>query len=202
MLTVMHNIEYGYMVMSDTIYFDYTLSGRGSISSAYDGDYLTVQTLMNAMLSYSDNNAANALMNALGFDYIEQVCRYYGFNSVVVNANIGYTSSSNENWVSASDVAGMLKLIWNGEFAGGRSYLKNYMHISDSTSGSGLGANISSVYNFMNHNGVRSDLYNEVAIVDDGNVTYIVVCMACGDSQSQLTYCASEIGAYVHNCLK
>lgn len=202
MLTVMYDVDNGFMRMSDEVYFDYQLNGRGYLSSANDGDFIQISTLMYAMLSYSDNNAANSLMEYLGYGHIEDVCSYYGFDSVVVNAKIGFTSSSNENYVSAADVAGMLELIWNGEFAGGRDYLRNNMYIIDSTAGSGIGAGISGDYGYMNHNGVRSNLYNEAAIVDNGEETYIIVCMCCGDTQSQLMSCASMVSSYVHSCLK
>ena len=202
MLTVLYDVDNGFIRMSDEAYFDYQFNGRGYLSSANDGDYIQISTLMYAMLSYSDNNAANSLMDYLGFRHIEDVCAYYGFDSVVVNAKIGYTTSSSENYVSAADVAGILELIWNGEFSGGRQYLKDNMYIIDSTAGSGIGSGITGNYSYMNHNGVRSNLYNEAAIVDNGYETYIIVCMCCGDPQSQLMTCASMVSSYVHSCLK
>ncbi len=202
MLTILYDVDNGFLKMSDKAYFDYQSNGRGYLTSANDGDYIQISTLMYAMLSYSDNNAANTLMNYLGFSHIEDVCAYYGFNSVVVNANIGFTTSSNENYVSAADVAGILELIWNGEFDGGRDYLRENMYIIDSTAGEGLGGGVDNRYTFMNHNGVRSNLYNEAAIVDNGEETYIVVFMGCGDTQTQLMSCASTVSSYVYSCLK
>lgn len=202
MFTVMNDVSEGTLMMSDTAYFDYKLNGRGLLSSANDGNYVKIETLMYAMLSYSDNNAANTLMDYLGYDHIEDVCSSYGFYSVSVNANIGFTGENNENFFSAADAAGMLELIWNGEFSGGREYLEANMHIVDSTSGTGIGAVIGSDYDFMNHNGVRGNLYNEAAIVNNGSETYIIVYMACGDSGTTLIDCAEDVGYYVHSCLK
>lgn len=202
MFTVMNDVSDGSLMMSDTAYFDYKLNGRGLLSSANDGNYVKIETLMYAMLSYSDNNAANSLMDFLGYAHIEEVCSAYGFYSVSVNANIGFTSENNENFVSAADVAGMLALIWDDEFAGGREYLEANMHIVDATSGTGIGAVIDGSYDFMNHNGVRGNLYNEAAIVNSGSETYIIVYMACGDSGTQLVDCAEDVGYYVHSCLK
>ncbi len=202
LFTILYDVENGYFDMDYSIHFNYELNGRGYISSSNDGEYLSISTLIYAMLCYSDNNAANSLMTFLGLAHIEDVCDYYGYGSVELNAKIGFTSSSSENYVSAADVAGMLEFIWNDGFSGGRSFLLENLYIVDSTAGSGLGAGIHDDYVFMNHNGVRSDLYNEAAIVDNGSETYIVVFMACGDTQSQLMSCAAQIGSYVHSCLK
>lgn len=199
--TVLHDIDNGSLTYDTKVYLTYE-GGRGSANLTESGSY-TVSTLLEAILNYSDNNATNALMTYLGFDYIERICSSYDFDSVVINAKIAHTTSTTENYVSPADVGGMLALIWDGEFAGGKQFLANCMYITDSTARSGLGKYVGSDYTFMNHNGVRTTLYNECSIVTNGDETYIVVYMASSSSSAQdgMMSLAADVGSMVHTAL-
>lgn len=202
LFTIADAIDRGEMSLDTQVQFVASSSGRGYISHSNNGKYLSLDTLIRAMLGYSDNNASNSIISFLGMSRIDQTCADYGFDSVHVAALIGQTSTYNENTVSPEDVAGMLKMLWEDEFELGSTYLSQYFKIQDSTASSGLSAVGGSGTSVLNHNGVRSNLYNDCAIVNSSGETYIIVVMGEGDAQKTLTALAQNIAIYVDGSLK
>lgn len=191
-------LDYGEMSMSDGILFSYTSGGRGGISSAYSGSYLSLDDLLSNMLLYSDNNASNSLLDYFGFDNLNEICNESGFDSVYASSYLG---SGYDNYASASDIAWMLYYMWDDNLSLGRKYLAGHMYIADSYARIGLGSYLPSECDFLNHNGFKDGVYAEVAVVFSGEEIYIVSFVGNGGSYWDLAALAGEIGYYVQSCL-
>jgi beta-lactamase class A len=191
-------VDYGETAMSDGILFNYTSGGRGGISAAYSGTYLSLDDLLSNMLLYSDNNASNSLLDYFGFENLNDICNESGFGSVYVSSYIG---SGYDNYASASDIAWMLYYLWDDNLSLGRKYLAEHMFIADSYARVGLGAYLPSECAFLNHNGFKDGVYSEAAIVYSGDEIYIVTFVGNGGSYWDLASLAGDIGSYVQYCL-
>lgn len=202
LFTVAEQIQDGILTMNDTVEFRYTLAGRASLDASLDGDYMMVWELLEAMLMYSDNNAANSLIRFLGYDTIEEYCHAAGFSSVQMEVLIGGTTDTADNYVSCADVAGMLRMLWEDETGIGGAFLESAMQIQDFTARQGLGAQLPEGGQFLNHNGYRGDLYNEAAIVHDGSAAYIIVFMAKDQDWTQLAAAAGEVNRFVYDAFQ
>ena len=179
----------------DTLFpFSYTLSGRGSIPQALDGDRLSLIYLLGSMLMYSDNNATNSLISAFGFDGIEDACGV--FRSVDMTTYIG---TNDNNYVSAMEVMYMLSELWCSDGEISRDFLTSYMYISDEYQYLGLGEAVPDYWAFMNHNALKNGIYNEAAIVvTTGGNAYIIVFMGeSAVSYTDTAALAAELGDYI-----
>jgi beta-lactamase class A len=202
LFTVAEQIDDGDLTWNDTVEFRYTLAGRASLDAAMDGAYLTVRELVDAMLLYSDNNAANSLIRFLGYDDIAECCHDNGFSSVRMEVLIGGTTDTADNYVSCADVAGMLRMLWQNETGIGSDYLLECMRIQDTTARLGLGAQLPDSALFLNHNGYRGDLYNEAAIIRDGDLEYIAVFMGHDADWTTLAAGAGAVNGFVYGELQ
>ena len=186
----------GYMTMDDEILFEYSSEGRGVRTQADDGKYFTVRQLLSDMLRYSDNNAANAVMDYISFDNINYICtEEYNFPSVDIQCFYG--SEAGDNYASASDIAVMLYSLYEGMF---QSIDKNFMEenfmIADDTADIGMKKYLPSGATVLNHNGIRTDQYNEAMIVRSNDYYYISVMISDGgdyESEAEAIARASEI---------
>ena len=62
------------------------------------------------MMSYSDNNCMNCLIDYLGLDNINAACTSAGFGSVDIQRKIvAEVTDGKDNYVSAKDLAGMIR---------------------------------------------------------------------------------------------
>ena len=201
LFTVAHKLSTGELNMATQTRFTHSLSGRGSIPKERSGEYMTVSDLLDAMLFYSDNNAANSLINLLEND-INTVCADYGFTSVGLVEYIGYTTDARDNFISPKDLTGMLQILWNNELAIGRDYLMSHMMIMDSIARIGLGRDIPASKAFMNHNATKEQKYNEVSIVTSGSGTYFCTFMGNYANYQTLASLAGDIGSYIDMSLQ
>lgn len=105
--------------------------------------------------------------------------------------------TSNDNYVSALDIACMLADLYNGKFSSiGKKFLQDYMEIQDGIGRSGLGKNIGGVV-FLNMNGIKEKKYNEIALIDDGEHPYINVIFCSGEPNETIRNYAAEYGRIV-----
>ena len=191
----------GYMTLDDQIRFSYTFNGRGIKTEADDGSYFTVRELLSDMLRYSDNNAANAVMNYVTLDNINAVCQEWGFSSVDIN-RIYDADSALDNYASAGDLVVMLYALYGGLFESiDQTYMLENFCIVDNTGSQGIGSAIPSGYTFLNHNGMTTEKYNEAAIVLGEDASYIVVFMSDNGKMENEAETAARAGEYIHESL-
>ncbi len=201
--TVASRVDAGLMSLSDSVYISQSTSGRTQLASQVGG-YLTVRELLTYMLQYSDNIASNSLMEHLGFPVINSTCAQAGYSSVNLNNYLLATEdyTANDNYVSCGDLCRMLSDLYGNKFSClGKQFLQEYMVIQDSYAYQGLGAYVPGGVTFMNLNGQKSNKYNEVAIVDDGDSAYVVAFMGGMDDGTRLQYASQDFGYYIYNTL-
>ena len=170
---------------------------------------MSVDTLVQAMLMYSDNNATNSLISFLTLEGIQQTCQENKFTSVVMRRQIvkGGTSAD-DNLISAKDAANMVyDLFMNKYSVINRDYLMNYMRICDNAQRHGIFQS-DTLYNggtFCNQNGIRpnpgSGTYAEVGIILADGQQYVVCVMADGGDADLAADEFSKAVDYIHECM-
>lgn len=189
--------------------YDTNSGGRGHLTSAQAGQQMSVDTLVQAMLMYSDNNATNSLISFLTLEGIQQTCQENKFTSVVMRRQIvkGGTSAD-DNLISAKDAANMVyDLFMNKYSVINRDYLMNYMRICDNAQRHGIFQS-DTLYNggtFCNQNGIRpnpeSGTYAEVGIILADGQQYVVCVMADGGDADLAADEFSKAVDYIHECM-
>ena len=88
-----------------------------AISQAHGGD--TVDSNISSMITISDNDAANTLVNWLGngddstgMQKVNEFCQKYGFNDTQMNRLLLADNSNGDNYTSAKDCGIFLKKIY------------------------------------------------------------------------------------------
>lgn len=190
-----------YMTLDDKVVFQYTFDGRGIHTQEDDGKYFTAGRLLEDMLMYSDNNAANAIMNYITIDNINAICTgEYNFSSVDIQCCYG--SSSGDNYVSANDIAVMLYLLYSGNFDSiDRDFMEKYFAVADSAGDMGMMKYLSSGDTFLNHNGIRSDQYNEAMLAAGDGYCYVFVALSDQGSYEDEAQALAQAARIVHRDL-
>ncbi len=195
-----YEIDRGDLSLSDKITFHYSVGGRGKLKKSDNGRSLSLESLLQAMLEYSDNNATNTLIDYFGMDTLESICHKNGFDSVRINGRLMETkdNTSSDNYISAKDLCGMIYQLYSNKFSGGinRSFLTRYMHLQDGSDDSGLCGSIHCDY--YNLNGVKNNKYNEIAIIDNNVTPYAIAYLANDADMERLQEVAATLGEYVH----
>lgn len=187
--------------LNDSILFSYTFDGRGIRSKSDNGSYYYLSELLANMLQYSDNNAANSIMDYIGIDRINTLCEQVELYSVDVQRNYSGNTSL-DNYASAEDIALMLTVMYQGVFDSiDKSYMKNNFYIADKVSDKGIAKPIPSSYTVLNHNGVRTNIYNEAAIIIGDDAEYVVVIMSNGGKQDTEAAAIAKASEYIFDTL-
>lgn len=201
LFTIADGVSKGDIDLDEEILFTYTYSGRGELTSGDSGKYFPIGDLMYYMLTYSDNNATNALINYLTLDRINETCHSYDFLTVDMQRLLTQEATTLDNFMSTSDMVGMLEMLYSDWSGLGKEYLLNTFKIADSTKSSGVGKYISDSYTFLNHNALTTYIYNEIALVSDGKNEYIIAFMSNNGDWKMSAEAAAEITRYVQSCI-
>lgn len=179
LFTVANDAGDGTHLMADLVTVRTDSGGRGYLSRDYQaGALVDLKTMITYALKYSDNNAINSLIDFLGCEHINDVCRRAGYNSVDVQTRIGEYDGGKNNYISTRDTALMLNAIYQNNYPEiNRDFLTENFRIDPSdTSNVGMYSTGQTCSDFMNFNGVQTDKYNETGIfVKDGEVFIISV---------------------------
>ncbi len=191
----------GAISLDDSVLFSYTFDGRGIKSKSDSGNYYPLSELLANMLQYSDNNAANSIMDYIGIDTINKLCEQVELYSIDVQRNYSGNTSL-DNYASAEDIALMLAVMYSGAFDSvDKSYINNNFYIADKVSDKGIAKYIPSSYTVLNHNGVRTNVYNEAAIIKGSDAEYVVVIMSNGGVQDKEAAAIAEASEYIFEAL-
>lgn len=203
-------MDRGYLSMEDTRKFKYTYeNGRGTLTASQNGKKVTIRELLESMLLYSDNNAINTMIDTLTMDTINDTCQEAGFTSVDIQKKIATNKSSKENYISARDVAMIVKELYNNRFSSiDREYLLQYMRISDKSGRDGI-FRAETLYNngqYCSQNGIIPNTtggrYNEMGIVFADGQEYIIAALANGGDATRSPSAISNASSYIHDCMK
>lgn len=197
--TIAYMCDNGYMTLDDEVLFTYYVDGRGILTREDDGTYFPARTLVEYMLVFGDDNAANSLMEYILIDNINYVCvDLFEYTSV----DVQYLYGEGENYVCAGDVAMMLYDLHTDYFSSiGSEFMNSYFYIDDSSGDMGMVRAIPSDYAVLDHNAVRSDLYNEAMIVMGEDAYYFVVIMSQNGDPQEAADAMAEAAELIHRDL-
>ena len=189
--------------------YDTASGGRGHLTSSQAGQQMSIDTLVQEMLMYSDNNATNSLISFLTLEGIQQTCQENKFTSVMMRRQIvkGGTSAD-DNLISAKDATNMVYDLFMNKFSViNRDYLMNYMRICDNAQRHAIFQS-DTLYNggtFCNQNGIRpnpgSGTYAEVGIILADGQQYVVCVMSDGGDADLASDEFSDAVNYIHTCM-
>ena len=200
-------LEQGDISRDDPVTYVNSVGGRGEANPEdRDGEDYPLSYYLETMLSYSDNNCINVLIDYLGLDRINDVCHNAGFKSVDLQRKIvAVVTDGTENYVSAADLGGMVLDLYNNKYPGiGRKYLEEHFRVDPGEDGNtviGLAEGVSGADLFLNQNGMGESRFAEVALVSDENHAYIISEMMMGRSGFGYIDTGIEISAYVYGAL-
>ena len=163
-----------------------------SMQESYEGE---LRDLLEQMITVSDNNAANRLIELLGQgDFqagarvVNQFCRENGFDSTSVGRRFLEENPSGENYTSAADCAEILYRIWNGTCVGEEASEKMLEILKQQTNTSKIPAGLPQGTQTANKTGEMPEGYNLGCIENDMAVVF------SGDSGYILTVLSNNLG--------
>ena len=184
-----------------TEYVD-VVSGKSPRGSLSGHSTMMVRDLLTAMLRDSSGDAICTLMDRIGKNRVNQICHDHGFTSVSLTNYIGSTvdNTASDNYVSSRDLCAMLYELYNGSGPVDRSYLiDNFGITSGDYQNSGLGRSLSGVVGSFN--GVKTDKFNEVILVERNGRAYVMALMANGAGARDIMSGMNSVGSYVDSVL-
>jgi beta-lactamase class A len=112
-------VEEGQITLEEVLRLKRTdkVRGSGILRAAPSGTPVTVEKLLELMITDSDNTAANMLIDLLGFDYIGQAVRGFGLERTNLSRKMmDFRSRANgvENYTTPRDMADILEKIYRG----------------------------------------------------------------------------------------
>ena len=153
--------------------------------------------MIDKLLSYSDNNISNTLIDYFGMQRICQICNDNGYSSVEFQRHIGEQVADRDNYISAADTAEMLAELYNYGNLIDKTYLRNRFIIADSIRYDGLGKYLPSDIKFLNHNAFTDSTYNEVCIIPDIQNPYILAFLSNDGEYEVSKITAAKVSEYV-----
>ncbi|MDD3795256.1 MAG: serine hydrolase [Lachnospiraceae bacterium] len=200
-------MDQGTVTLNDQITYVNSIGGRGeAYPEEKDGQNYPLSYYLTTMMSYSDNNCMNCLIDYFGLDVINSTCQSAGFTSVDLQRKIvDEVTDGKDNYISAKDLAGMVRELYRGTYQTiGSEFIRQYLKI-DSGDGYrtviGLAPDIPVNAMFLNQNGRGDTRYNEVAVIADDSCEYIISIMCSGDSGFEYETAVTDISNYVYQSL-
>lgn len=200
-------LDQGTVTMDDPIVYVNSIGGRGQADPHLrDGKEYPLSYYLETMLTFSDNNCINVLIDYFGLDRINQICHEGGFASVdLQRAIVAEVTDGSENYVSAADLGGMVRDLYGGRFSRiDQAFMEQYFRIDASDEGRtviGLAPGVRDAEVFLNQDGMGETRFAEVAVVSDGNCSYILSQMMTGPYGFAYIDAGIGISEYVYKAL-
>jgi VWFA-related protein len=198
-LTIAEMIRNGRLTLNSKIPFQYTVGGRGKFTRSNNGELHTVDELMKAMMNYSDNNCTNTFLSFLGINEINNIVHSYGFTETEIQRPLLVTDGNKENWTTCEEIAKMLELLYSDSLPIGSAYLNENFKIIDSSKEDGILKYLPANIFALHHNGVTSDIYNEIAFIGNGSKKYILTVFSYNEEKDKLAETTALISKYVYD---
>ncbi len=90
----------------------------GALTYLHDGILVTVLDLVTLMIIFSDNTAANVLINYLGMERINEIIHALGFKKTLLQRKMYDTEKSSrgiQNYITAAETGRLLKMMYEGK---------------------------------------------------------------------------------------
>lgn len=160
---------------------------RISIEETYDGE---LKQLITDMITVSDNDAANTLLERLGqgdsqagMAVVNQFCRENGYTSTVMGRRFLEQNPSGDNFTSANDCRRLLETICRGTCVGPEASAKMYAYLEQQTRTNKIPAGLTGSALAANKTGELAGDYgqyveNDIAVVEEGDSAYILCVLS------------------------
>lgn len=160
------------------------------MATAYDEinkgnlDESSVTSDISIMITNSDNDAANRLIEKLGFDTINTYIKNNGYSKTVLNREMLASTAKGDNYTSAKDAATILENIYNGKCVN-KSYSQKMLNLlKQQTRKNKIPAGVPDGVQTANKTGELDRVENDAAIVFKGDTPYVLVVMSSGLSDT------------------
>lgn len=160
------------------------------MGEAYDGE---LKELLTAMITVSDNDAANELVTRLGegdFDagakVVNEFCREHGFTATHLGRRFLAENPTDDNYTSALDCASFLSELYNGTLVNAEASYKMLELLKAQTRTGKIPSGIPMGIETANKTGEMPSGYglgsieNDIAVVMNGKYPYII-CVLSND---------------------
>lgn len=207
-------LDSGAITLNDSIAYVNSVGGRGEPGAeGRDGQSFPLSYYLTTMLTYSDNNCMNCLIDHLTLNMINQTCRGAGFETVDLQRKIvAEVTDGSENYVSASDLGGMVKELYNGKFRTiGRDFMIRYFRVSQEDAVPTLLGTAEKLaeaagsgdpdFLFLNQSGKGDSRYSEAAVIAGSHYAYVISIMMSGETGFSYDEAVREISDYVFGVL-
>lgn len=200
-------LDAGTVTMDDPIVYVNSIGGRGeAYPEQRDGKEFPLSYYLTTMLTYSDNNCINVLIDYFGLGEINRICHEAGFSSVDLQRRIvEEVTDGSENYISAADLGGMVRDLYGGTFRSvNREFMEQNFRIDETDEGRtviGLAPGVRDAGVFLNQNGMGETRFAEVAVVTDDRCSYIISEMMTGTYGFAYIDAGIEISSYVYEAL-
>ena len=180
-------------------------------ATAYDKaknslSYTVNENDMREMITASDNDAANRIIDSLGgFAAVNHYASANGYSNTVLNRKFGITVYSKDNYTNANDVGSLLEKIYNNSIPGAGNilgYMKNQQRRTKIPQGVPSGVQVANKTGELGSNYQNGPVENDAAIVYKENANYILVILSSNlknDAASINTI--KEISTRVYNSM-
>lgn len=163
------------------------------------GETYTVDTLLKYMIMYSDNGAANALLQHMNPDYLDQI--YNDFNIIAPGNNI-----QTENFMNVKDYASFFRILYNASYLNREMSEKALEILTSSQFDQGLKAglpdNIKLAHKFGERVWLENKQLHDCGIVYKTNMPYLLCVMTRGGDFSKMSAVIKELSDTVYKDFK
>ncbi len=205
--TAAQRLDQGAVTLNDQITYVNSIGGRGEpFPSQRDGYAYPLSYYLTTMLTYSDNNCINCLIDFFGLSNINSTCQNAGFTSVDLQRKIvADVTDGTENYISAQDLTQMVKELYNGKFTTiGRDFmLQNFKITTDDAYYTLIGQSdgLPDTVTLLNQNGRGDTRYAETAVILDDTHAYIISVMCTGEYGYLYEDAFRHVSDYVYETL-
>ena len=130
------------------------------------------------MINRSDNDAANRMIDRLGFDKINNYISTHSYSSTQINRKMLEGTENGDNYTSVVDVGNLLESMYRGTCVSQSASQEMIEILKTQTLTSKIPAGVPSGVETANKTGELSDVENDAAIVYKDGAHYVVVIMS------------------------
>lgn len=130
------------------------------------------------MINRSDNDAANRMIDRLGFDKINNYINSHGYSSTQIHRKMLQGTENGDNYTSVLDVGKLLEEMYRGRCVSESASQEMIEILKSQTLTSKIPAGVPSGVQTANKTGELSTVENDAAIVYKDGAPYVVVIMS------------------------
>ena len=157
------------------------VGGTGSLGGLGAGAEVTYKTILEKMISESDNTGTNILIDEVGMDEVNAEARKLGLTSTKLNRRMmddEAIAAGIENYTSAADIATMLEMAYKGTLVDAKSSAIVMGALRDQKDTNGILEGLPSGTRFAHKTGALGTVRHDGGIME-GKHPYVLVVL-CG----------------------